>query len=71
MSGFDDRSVGRRLFDKHESEDLDSSGEDHAADEARYFCQLRKVPPLLPPEKNEPAWGSDPLDQFTRRMDRN
>lgn len=64
------RTITTLEFDKHKSEDLDTKGEDHAVDEARYFCQLRKVPPLLPPEKNEPAWGSDPLDMFTRRMNR-
>lgn len=64
------RTITTLEYDKHKAEDLDTKGEDHALDECRYFCQLRKVPPLLPPEKNEPAWGSDPLDQFTRRMDR-
>ena len=64
------RTITTLEYDKHKAEDLDTSGEDHAADEARYFCQLRKVPPLLPPEKNEPAWGSDPLDMFVRRIGR-
>ena len=64
------RTITTLEYDKHKAEDLCTTGEDHAADEARYFCQLRKVPPLLPAEKKEPAWGSDPLDQFTRRMDR-
>ena len=33
-------------------------------------CQLRKVKPLIPEEKELPAWNADPLDQFVRRMDR-
>ena len=64
------RTITTLEYDKHKAEDLDTSGEDHAADEARYFCMLRKVPPLLPEEQAGPAYGSDPLDQFVRRMDR-
>ena len=64
------RTITTLEYDPHREGDLATKGEDHAADEARYFCQLRKVTPLVPEEKDEPAWGSDPLDQFVRRMDR-
>ena len=64
------RTITTLEYDKHKQEDLDTTGEDHAADECRYFCQLRKVKPIEPAEDDEPAWGSDPLDQFVRRMDR-
>ena len=64
------RTITTLEYDKHRSEDLDTSGEDHAADEARYLCMLRKVPPLVPEDKALPQWGSDPLDQFVGRMNR-
>ena len=64
------RTITTLEYDKHKQEDLDTTGEDHAADECRYFCQLRKVKPIEPAEDNEPAWGSDPLDQFVRRMEK-
>ena len=64
------RTITTLEYDPHKSEDLNTKGEDHQADEARYLCQLRKVPPLLPEEKNEPLYGADPLDMFVRRMDR-
>ena len=64
------RTITTLEYDKHKPEDLDTDGEDHAADDARYFCMLRKVKPLVPEEDNEPAYGADPLDQFVRRMDR-
>ena len=64
------RTITTLEYDPHKEGDLDTKGEDHAADEARYFCMLRKVKPIEPVEENLPAYGSDPLDQFVRRMER-
>ena len=56
------RTLPLLRFDAHRPEDLDSSGEDHAADEARYFCMSRPVGPLLRPEEGVAA--RDPLGRF-------
>jgi PBSX family phage terminase large subunit len=61
------RTITTLEYDEHIAEDLNTKGEDHAADEARYMCQLRKVRPIEPIEENVPRWGSDPLDQYTGR----
>ena len=55
------RTVPLLLYDAQRPEDLDSSLEDHAADETRYFCMSRPVRALYePPERAVPF---DPLDQ--------
>ena len=61
------RTITTLEYDPHKAEDLLTTGEDHALDETRYFCQSRPVTPHLPEEDNTPAWGSDPLDQYVRR----
>ena len=61
------RTIVTLEYDPHKAEDLLTTGEDHALDETRYFCQSRPVTPHLPEEDNTPAWGSDPLDQYVRR----
>ena len=59
------RTVPTLQFDRNLPEDLDSAGEDHVADEWRYFCMAR---PCAAPctEKTEAVW-SDPLDQLRYR----
>jgi phage terminase large subunit len=64
------RTITTLQYDPHKAEDLDSDGEDHAADETRYFCQSRPIKPYLPEETFTPAWGNDPLEQFTERRRR-
>jgi len=64
------RTIVTLEYDPHKSEDLLTTGEDHAADECRYFCMARPITPHLAPEEPQPAWGSDPLDQFVRRTRR-
>lgn len=64
------RTITTLEYDKIKSEDLDSHGEDHAADETRYFCQMRPITPHLKEDEKLPAWGLDPLDQFARRATR-
>ena len=61
------RTITTLEYDPHKPEDLLTSGEDHALDETRYFCQSRPVTPHLAEEEFQPAYGSDPLDQFVRR----
>lgn len=61
------RTIPLLQYDEHKTEDLDSEGEDHIADEWRYMCMARPVTPKLPEEVITPAWGADPLDQFERR----
>lgn len=58
------RTIPTLQYDKYRDEDLDSSGEDHIADEWRYMCQGRPITPVIVQEKFKPAWGSDPLEQF-------
>ncbi len=55
------RTIPLLQYDARRPEDLDSSQEDHAADEARYFCMSRPVRALYEAEKAVPAF--DPLDQ--------
>ena len=58
------RTIPTLQYDEHKAEDLDSDGEDHIADEWRYFCMSRPITPKLPEEKYSPAWGADPLNMF-------
>jgi hypothetical protein len=44
------RTVPALMHDEHKPEDMDSDGEDHAADDARYACMSRPWA-KLPPEK--------------------
>ena len=64
------RTITTLQYDPHKAEDLDTDGEDHAADETRYFCQSRPIKPYIPQEEFHPAWGNDPLEQFTERRRR-
>lgn len=64
------RTMTSLEYDKHKAEDLDTKGEDHQADETRYFCQSRPIIPKLPIKQILPQYGSDPLNQFVGRMDR-
>ena len=59
------RTIPLMMYDDTKVEDLDSSLEDHAADETRYFLQSRPIKPLRPVETQQIY--SDPLDQFKRR----
>ena len=53
------RTLPLLRYDERSGEDLDSNQEDHAADEARYFCMSRPVAALR--EKTEPSLLRDPL----------
>ena len=64
------RTITTLEYDKHNAEDLDTKGEDHALDETRYFCMSRPITPHIAEEEPVPAWGADPLDQFVKRSRR-
>lgn len=57
------RTIPELSFSSTNPEDLDTSGEDHAADEWRYFCMERPVRPIL---KSENIIISDPLNMFSK-----
>jgi hypothetical protein len=39
------RTIPILMYDQHKPEDLDTDGEDHCADEVRYFCMSRPIKP--------------------------
>lgn len=39
------RTVPALVYDTHKVEDLNTEGEDHVADEVRYFCMSRPIKP--------------------------
>lgn len=45
------RTIPELMFDEYKPEDLDTEGEDHIADETRYFCMSR---PIKPRQKAKP-----------------
>lgn len=55
------RTVPLLSFSASNPEDLDTSGEDHAADEWRYFCMDRPIKPIVREEKRI---ISDPLNML-------
>lgn len=57
------RTVPALQYDDHKVEDLDTDGEDHVADEVRYFCMSR---PIKPRASNKPDdyTGKNPLNLF-------
>ena len=54
------RTVPTLLFSDCEVEDLDTKQEDHVADECRYFCMSRPIPPQKNDSNRKPQ--DDPLD---------
>ena len=56
------RTIPLMVYDEHVPEDLDSSLEDHVADEVRYFCMLN---PMAPPKYAKPKQRVySPLDVY-------
>ena len=64
------RTIPTLQYDEHKDEDLDSDGEDHIADETRYFCMSRPIKPHIEEPENLPLWGGDPLNQYEGRRRR-
>lgn len=58
------RTIPLLMYDEHKPEDLDTSMEDHIADEWRYMCMARPIAPIIPEKPREIL--SDPLNQFTK-----
>lgn len=58
------RTIPALQYDDHKVEDIDTEGEDHIADEMRYFCMSRPITPMAAPKVYKPK--ADPLDMFTR-----
>lgn len=59
------RTIPLLLYDEHRVEDLDTSMEDHVADEWRYMCMSRPIAPMR--KKEERVIRFDPLDMLKRR----
>ncbi len=59
------RTIPALQYSRTKVEDLDTSMEDHAADEWRYYCMTDPVPPIRPVETK--TIFSDPLNQYTKR----
>ena len=55
------RTLPLLQYDAHSPEDVDTDGEDHIADETRYFCMSR---PVKPPAAPAPKAGRGPVQQF-------
>lgn len=52
------RTIPLLMYDEHKVEDLDTDGEDHVADEARYFCMARPIAPRMAAAPDE--WKQSP-----------
>ena len=46
------RTIPQLMYDEHKVEDLDTDGEDHVADEVRYFCMARPIKPRKAQERD-------------------
>ena len=47
------RTMPLLQYDEHKPEDLDTDGEDHVADEVRYFCMSRPIKPRMAEGRDE------------------
>ena len=56
------RTMPQLIYDEHKPEDLDTDGEDHVADEVRYFCMARPIKPRQA-RKTDP-WSTSPMKVF-------
>lgn len=56
------RTIPLLIYSETNPEDLDTSLEDHVADEARYFCMSRPIKPRMAAEP--PVIGDDPLNML-------
>ena len=55
------RTIPLLSYSETKPEDLDTTQEDHVADEVRYFCMLSPLPPRVVAEPIAPQY--DPLDR--------
>ncbi len=56
------RTMPLLQYDEHKPEDLDTDGEDHVADEVRYFLMNRPIKPRIPRQRDN--FSSNPLNMF-------
>ena len=56
------RTIPALQYDEHKVEDLDTDGEDHVADEARYFCMSRPIKPRV--NKKPDDYENNPLNVY-------
>ena len=56
------RTVPALQYDDHKVEDLDTDGEDHVADEVRYFCMSRPIKPRVTAKADE--YYKNPMSMF-------
>ena len=56
------RTIPTLLYDEHKPEDLDTDGEDHVADEVRYFLMSRPIKPRETPMPS--TYRQNPLHLF-------
>ena len=56
------RTMPLLMYDEHNVEDIDTEGEDHIADETRYFCMSRPIAPRMMPEKDK--YNETPMAMF-------
>ena len=56
------RTMPLLQYDEHKPEDLDTDGEDHVADEVRYFLMSRPIKPRIPKKSDE--FEKNPLNMF-------
>ena len=56
------RTIPLLQYDEHKVEDLDTDGEDHIADEWRYFLMSRPIEPRI--KKQDDGYSSNPLNLF-------
>ena len=60
------RTIPTLMYDDHKVEDVDSDGEDHIADEWRYFCMMRPLKPRKIESKHTVIFN-DPLELLTKK----
>ena len=56
------RTIPLLQYSEHKPEDLDTDGEDHVADEVRYFCMSRPIKPVH--AKSADQYSSSPMAMF-------
>ena len=56
------RTIPMLQYDEHKPEDIDTTQEDHIADETRYFLMSRPIKPSV--EKKADGWKNSPLYQI-------
>ena len=64
------RTVPAQQHDPFQAEDIDTNGEDHAADEARYACMSRPFVRALPRDRSKIETRLPTLDELYAHRDK-